>query len=769
MCFKGRGKIFSFVLLSGFLALTACGDFLKGRKSEDRVIELSDDKFKCMNDLPNLVADFSAGEAKEPNIRASAGCLREALTYFRLRTKGSIQDAYSDEDLRKFFAKYFLKNQDISPEMVRGLMKLKKALFAGSETAVTKTEIDRLVTVLKVLEEELVHLAPHVKVLLGMEKRALVPEQLRRSISQARTSLQVLLRQVDLSRSDYNFNEAQELFSGLSAFAQAGKPNAAVSQIQEWVPLVEAVKNIFFGEDAALQGLRDWSQAVETVVSLYDITLQYNYFLKNNTFNSPRELKIALGFGDEILRLLENSAQMKRTGAIPFAAFDQLIDQVFGKNLLNLPLQAGTLKELYRKIVLGMLDPIRHGDTRGADSLQKIHLLSLRRELNIFRLNQTFADSTKADLTRDQLMRALTDFSAENALKSIVSDPAEKEAALAGWGKFRELLLKRRPVAFTPAGRAWITEDLQSLRWTWRSLTRLNLMHALVRGFMLGYGDDRDPIRAGCTEKEMIHWYADFQKAGIEMRAFDPRSGNSGARSFKEASFFTYSGNGDDRVDMDEMFEFVSFLVSGGLGNVNDIRTQMEARGCAVSETDIFGLKQFNESCLRKELRANFETLFDNLPGAVAYVKSLNNEQWEAFIGSWLAASRDSDPAKGLVETSDLRTATMIIHYSESLFTSYDANLDNRLGVEEIRLAAPRFMSFLKTISPVQYDSFITEAFVALVLTGKKPDAWGLSRYWGNNFLSWIGITNSTTADRGQLLRVFGTLRQELARPKAVQ
>ncbi|MBX2986898.1 MAG: hypothetical protein KF802_03285 [Bdellovibrionaceae bacterium] len=784
---RGRGAFLSMALLGLALAtgLTACGDYLNGKKKEAQVIELSDERLKCLDQMPVLLRDFSVGDAKEDQIRANLGCMREAFQYFRERTVGSLPEAYTAADLRKFFRKYFVKQTEITPQFSEGFMRLKKALIGGSDRYITKPELDRIVDILRVVEDETVKMAPHMKVLLGDKKSAPGPERLQESVEQVRKTLKILLNQVELSRSDYSFADLQEMFTALSQFVEeatgprpapapvsrlALKNNGGIDQIRSWLPLLKTVKVVFFGERANLQGQREWYDAINTVVDLYDLVLRYHYFLQGSRYDTPRDLKIALDFADRILRLLETSHQINRTGRLPFTALDQLIDEVYARKIVDLPASAEVLKPMYRRIVLGMLDPVRRGDSRGADAIERVHLLSLRREFNIFRLNQFFADwsfsAGARQLDPESRLRVARQFPAADVAKRLTADPGEAEALVAAWAKFKDLLLKSRPVAFNEKGRISILTNTKDLRWTWHGLTRFNVMHFLVRGFMLGYGDHRDPVLAHCSEKDMIRWYADFQDFGIAIRAFDPRSGNSGARSFKEASFFTFSGNGDDRISMDEMFEFVSMLVSGGLNTVNSVTASLHDLSCEVAQRDIFDLPMLNEACFKRELRGHFGDDFDNLPGLVKYVSRLNDQEWNSFYNDWISTARTSSPDSGLIETADLRTGVMILHYVEALFTIYDTDRDERLSVAEVEAAAPRFMNLLRQVSGLNNRTLVTQGFVALVFKGQKPDAVGLGDNMLDRFRQWL-TGSPKYADRGHLVRVFSNLKDELANPSS--
>lgn len=776
MPFKGLSRLMLLPMLGSSLLMSSCSQFLNEEKKKDQVIQLSDAQFRCLETWPSVIRDFSTGAANERQIRPAFRCLGQALTYFGERTKGSLPDAYTAADLRRFFGKYFLEQKNIPPELAQGFLRLKQALFGGSDRFVTKTELSRVVSLLQVLEDEVVNLSPHVQVYTTQKGLSVVTDQsLHSSVRQLRASLQNLLSQVELVRSDYQFEEAKLLISQIGEFARETSPLEVFDHVSAWIPTIQSLKVVFFGERASLRGQREWADALDTVIDLYDMGLRYHYLMREGLFDSPAQMRNTLNVGDRLLSLLENSHQMRSTGRLPFHHLDEVIDRILEKNLLKVPLTASTIKSLYRKIVLTMLDPVRRGDSRGADAMERVHLVSMRREFNIFRVNQMFNDDIgNRDLSISELRRAFERFDLNGAVRRVSKDPLEDQALKLAWGKYKELMLKRRASNFDRKGRIYLLVSPESVRWTWYARSRFNLMHLFTRGFMLGYGDHPNPTEAACDEAGLIRWYADFTDFGREIKAFDPRSGNSGARSFKEASFFTASGNGDNRVDMDEMFDFISVLFSAGMTNANDIRNHLESasvqarfqqstgRRCVIPDLDVFGLHFIDEACFQSELRGQITKLFPNTPGLTHYIESLDDETWNQFYGFLMAAAKSEVSRETQVDTSDIRTAVMVLHYTEALFTVYDTDQNQVLSQQELLVASDRFIPFLRTLSPVQNETFVREAFLALVYQGVKPGAWDMTRQGTGRLWNWLWGSEGKTADRMNILRVFGNLKAEL-------
>lgn len=68
------------------------------------------------------------------------------------KPKGTTFDEYSIDDLRKFFGKYFLKQNNLSQELTFEIMKL-KALLGGSDRSITKNELRKFVGLIECLRQ----------------------------------------------------------------------------------------------------------------------------------------------------------------------------------------------------------------------------------------------------------------------------------------------------------------------------------------------------------------------------------------------------------------------------------------------------------------------------------------------------------------------------------------------------------------------------------------------------------------------------------------
>jgi hypothetical protein len=754
-------KKWTLALLCFSTSLSGCTEFLEGKKRESEVIELSDTRFKCLRTLPKTLKDFSVGEAKPQEIRSSFDCVREALIYFQKKTYGSIPDAYTADEMRSFFGKYFLKENNVSPEFALELMKAKAALLGGSTRYITKTELSVLVDVFATMRDEAVDVAPHIRILLMQaEKSEKQWDLIAAGIAQLRKSLHPILEKTQFAKSEYSFADFKRALAGFSDFVRGPEPFEPYEKYSSWIPLVESVKNFLLGQHAQMSNLDQWKDGLDNYLSLYELALKYSYVISGLNYEKPSDLRQLSQFLSQGLDLLSESHQMKISGSIPLEDIDGLIDQLLSRSKLSV--RSSSVKETYRWVLLRVLDPERKGDTRGLLGLEKKHLVSIRREFSVWRMNQSFVDVSvpegNSSLTQENVLAAYKNFAVEKIIdKGLTNDPIEQRALRNAWLDLGQSLSGKPLVNFSNKGELQIASHPEQWTYNWKSLTKLNLMNALSRFLTLGYGaGGQDRISEGKIQREgLIRWYDDFNNIGLDLKAFDPRSNSeaSGGRSFLEANFFTFSGNGDKEMTYGETLEFVSVLFSSGLLSSANVTEMARAQNCGSEKIDLFGHPHFEEKCFKQNLRAEFKNLFANLPGMVTYVNGLDDSQWDEFYNYLREASQTPNQEWGFVETANIRTMVTIVHYVEGVMLGFDQDANGGLSLKEVYTAAPRFMSFFREKQPGMPDTVLEEGFAYLLFRGKMPGATDL-----------IGFQVSKLAGldeihRMEVLRLFGTIK----------
>jgi len=759
---KSRSSWVLVLVAVNLLWTTACTKFLDEKREKPQTIEMSNVRFGCLQALPEEITKFLHGTVKDKDIHSGFECTKDALLYFKDKTTGTYADAYSMEDLRNFFGKYFLKKNNVSSEFGRELFKLKQVLLGGSDKNITKAEIQRLIEILDVIRDQAIKIAPYVPTLLAEAKNP-TWEQVDKAAAQLGDSTWQLFKKINIANSTYTFDDLKEFMNGLDKFINASDTFFLTQKLNSNLDFVELIKNVLIGDKNNLDDLQNWSVAVKTVTGLYREALRYVYFIKGQESNGRTAQRALVLVARDTLNLLETSLPIENQGLISFAAIDTLLDAVGERGMIPQGISAHALKVTYKKIILRMLDPHRRGDARGLQGLERSHIVALKFELKIFELHQQFINGLKFDrqdsIGLGELKASARTFNPAVAIaKNYSRETLEQEALKQAWSEGMELLHRPHPVFYNREGRQVLMTEPESVRQNWGSLTRWNVMRALSRALLLGYGKTHNSSVGNeqMVEAGLDQWYKDFHQIGVELKAFDPRSKNSGARSFSEANFFTYSGNGDNIMDAYETFDFVSLLISGGMQTSEALRQSMVAKSCGLKKTDVFGFPWLSEPCFKHYFRQNFSNYFNNIPGMVLETAVMGDRQWDDFYTNLMVASRVSPAVGREVEAADLRTAVMILHYVESLMTVYDRNHDGLLDVQELRAASPRFLGFMKSVSPVKANYVVSDFFLFLVYKGKKPTKWEYTKFQAEKAFGSLGKVG-----RDRILQVLKVLKEE--------
>lgn len=712
-------------------ALVACSNFLDDQKKKDNVLEIKSDQFACLNDLPEGLERIANATIETVQIESNFLCLKNSLTFFHRRTKGSFSNGYSTEDIRTFFGQYFLKDNNISSDLANSLMKLKQSFFGGTDKQLTKPELERLIELTDEIKNQLIVLVPHLKVLLF---QSMQPEIAAKKISPALLQLQksakVLLDSVDIAESGYSINEFEKIIEGFYEFFNPHQKNQPVESLKEKLPLIRAVKNALFGLKAELNREEDWEQSIQTLIQLYRIALTWNYRVADLVTMSKTNVDFLIELTQQTIQLLDESLLMRKQGGIPFDLIDPLLVELSKSDLLYQAVKLSTWIETYKVVIQRVLEG--RTDSRGIYSFNRAHLDIVKREFSLLKSQQAWIDSIfsvkgfSEGLADTEFQKLIQGSEFEKAVNnSITGIPLRLEVIKAHKNLIHELQ-KSLPVKFTDQGKMLITYDQKAVPWTWNSVTRIHFMHALTRGFMLGYGilGDGDLSQRGISEASISQWYEDFSSLGTDLKVFDPRVTITAKRSFKEANYFTFSGNGDEFMSFDESFEFISNLISAGIGNTDELTSLMRKAGCALPEMDVFDNPFLDENCFERELRKHFSEIFSNLEYQSRFVSKLGDPTWKLFYHGAMGAARFDASLKGIkVDTADVRTMVVILHYIENLYVIYDKNKNELVETEELRLASQRFYHLLEPFArnvPFGKDYLIREGFVALVVTGRE-------------------------------------------------
>lgn len=720
------------LLLSAALLLAGCDRFLSRQSPPtEEQITFQGSTLGCLKGVPADLGLYLKDELSAASVRENFTCLRSTLTHFNKFTRGQgNSDRYDREEIRAFLNEALPADRKVSAEFMAEIMKLKSVLIGGGDQVMTKTEIESARALLDTFETEFLSLRGMMRILLFQAgKQKVSSEDLKAAQRQIELSVKNLLEVTKVEPTYYGFDDIQALVRQLNLYLN---DNTLLGQLLRWLPLTAKFKLLFLGDKTLAYSQKDWQQVLGWTVRGYGTTLEFVYWIRNLDLNQPAEMERLIDFGDLVFDLIEASPEMKEKGQLALEAFDEVLAEVMGQGLLKTNISLPVVQEAFRMALTTMVDgpfPQRRS-AFAVEHLTRKHLATLRFEWNVWALTQRHLNGVFKDPRREVRYGQLTQGLDEANGRALIAKrprlkPGESTELLQSWREWVGLMKSKHPMLWNDRERLVLVRDPSWSRLGFAGMTKVTLLRTFTRMILRGYGQGttKNLWDLTLTPKDFILFQDDFRTIGQDLHALDKRSPNPADRTFKEASFFTFSGNGDAVLTATELFEELNILAGAGGMLSNDLYERAVAAGCAVEDVDVFGKHYLQTPCFRRVFKSQFLDLFAAVPGVMALQMSMTGHvrESEFYDSLWeLGGAPYSRP--GLTEYGDIRIYATILYYVEILRILYDTNADMRLSQEEISRAAPRFREFIAEKSPLGYtlaDSF----FVCMVFEQKKPGA----------------------------------------------
>lgn len=686
------------IYVGSFSLLFSCSEFLKGKPEKKETIEIKKETLSCLKNVAPDLKKLLDSNADQEKIDEAFACLDKTLDEFQNKAEGKAdKNSFNADELYQIFDK-FVNDAKISREATEDLLNLKAALAGGSKESLTKPEIQELRTELKSLQVEIKKLQPYMELFLFKKTdKPLTKEFIKEGFAQLNASLKTLLKASEISKSEYQFDDFKQLLTNLDVLNDEQK---------KLIDLALKVKDLLSGQ-LLVKSEADRSLFIDNITEVLTLySIQTQGYIKFE-ISDETVLQDTLGYIQSWLNLLENSIQFVKTKTIPSESLDPLLTELLNRKLLPINVSPDALIKFYKKILVRVFEAGPTGSLNEFSGIKKVHFNNLRKELALYRMYQRFIDKTtgaevrarlkKERLAISEVQTQLRNFKAEEQTDILGGlEETDKKLIISQFNELKEEFLSSRPVIYR-FKKMIIAVNQEIWDQNWEDLARGLYVKLLSRGLMLGWGNasaTKLMTNAFVNEANLVQWYDEFKQFGEETKSFDPRAKNSGARSLKEANLFAYSGNGDQKMTFTEAIQYLNMLVSGGGQSFNEIREGLEKANCNLAEKDAFDYKWNNEVCSTKELRQSFKYYFSNLSYLVGYVEKLNDQQFNEFYQNLMEVARTDAKNKGKIETSDIRTMIILLHYIESVYAQFDTNRNWLFSAAEIRFAYPRFNSF---------------------------------------------------------------------------
>ncbi len=811
-------------VISPALLIWVCACSVQLHESDDSTgsLELAQSSSGCLDGGAQLIREYYFSEEKKRSaseIGKTFDCFSSGIQQFREQTQGREKDSFDQSEILNFLKRFIIKKSGgLTEHELQEWMFMKKALIGGS--AEKFAEFAPAQAMLAIAKKYSMRLEPYLpfdekSVQSWDEERLIQASQL---IVEAAEQLGSI---ADQYGSDYEFGRLEELLYFLRNNADTQKERDAIMLTIRQLPSLAALKAIFVSPDQEWEQekdpekrewrktkiyAREWRRAAVMLAQYYSLKMRWSRFGEDENGNPRRYLEWSSGealqsfermiFGDPaqgntgILGLLYEAVK-SHSGTIQVNAFERLIDaletdELPGKGKITRKTMKNFLGPLFRRMVVAVdqIDVPRRYPGLDEGAVQRIHL-SLQRWFSGQKYLERVFKKASRDFKREwDLSRGIdSGFSPVELISKLRFTEKEDWQSFAGLDSrfavqtselFKYFLQGKPPIPLFSNGQREVRFPMPQEGYfhSFKNLSELHWISELIRYLAQSYSR-RDPkafLEVSIQEPELQRFYEDVRQIGIEIQFFDPDNYRVVSKRFQEANLFMYEANGDDRLTLGEASQMVAFLISGKRLS-NRIHEKLKS-SCATGDWDAFGYERLQAQCFREGFyapslsRPTQLPFLAQMPAMKAYYLSLSEEQQARFRRDLEGAARTGGYSNEPIQSRDLESLSMILHYVEALFARFDRDHSGTLEKKELNSAFPVFKKLLSDQSCIKNNALLKNAFFYLLDRGQSPKGFFEFSLWktGDFFKDLFG--KAIHADRGKAIEVFSEVIQSTSSPQ---
>ena len=729
----------------------------------------------CLQNAGVRISDYLEGRGSTDDISAMFSCADDSIQLFLERTKTSTPGNYQPTELRNFLEKYFFGSGQISNALMAETMEFKRSILGGRGDRLTDTELKSLRRILSGVKDQLIKLAPLLPLTLERLSK-LEPREQDQALLAVNQTLAEFGSLLAETAGDYPTVRLEALFREIERVTGSEGLRRFIARLG----LVRSLKPVLLGTSQEQFRPEEWPRFLVTMGRIFGILVKGNPLMPDETGAFP--VDTSCGVGREKLThavldafsLIEDAIRYHGSlEMIPFVEVDRVIDTLVQGDIgLVRPI---TLKRLTRPVFRRFLAGLNEGFLgREAEGITLLGVERARRAFLDWSDNQKYIQGVFSALGRFDCSelainpglipryswQEMEGVSVEAAMG--VSRPDElSPRTQAALQTFRSVISKSRPLQGVSGTLVEIDARLPSMRHTFNSLRMINILSV---GYVLGqqgYRDKKfDPIRksAGNMEAfvaaELDLMFVDIRDIGVDLQFLDPGASEGGGSRFRDGNLFTYSGNGDDLLDLHEGVELLSFLFSGKDASL--VLHRLLEDECPSVPGGVFGTKLIEIECFKSKLRSNYDAYFSHLPGLVRYLKGSDAVSRNAFLDQMIRVAKANRLNPVYMELLDTDVIAVLPHYLEATYLSYDFDRNGRLNTDEALAAFPKFEPVLKRLAndPKMARKDLEALFTYLLDRGKAPETTG--EKLGYLFWKWQGKNGwKLNVQRKRILDIF--------------
>ncbi len=715
-------------------------------------LRVSGGETACLEDAGTSLAEYFDGTATPAQVEEMFQCVDDSIQLFIDRTKTSTPGVYQPTELRNFLEKFFFGESRISSDLMAETMEFKRSILGGRGDTLTSVELRSLQRLATGVRDQILRLDAYRPLTLDAisdlpaDKQDAVLSAIQQSLAEVGALLAETAGDYPTARLEGLFNEFQKVY-----------PSEALRSLVQRLPLLRALKPVLLGTSPEQFRPEEWPRFLVSLARLGGVFIKGRPILPDE--QSTFSVKAGCGAGRDRLSaaILDLFAMfdeaIRHHGSlemIPFVEFDRVFDQLKPQDLGKVRLV--TVKRLMRPIFRKFLAGTNEGFLgRDAEGLTRLGVERARRAFLDWSDNQRYIEGVFSALGRFDCEQLASDPATlpRHLWSDMESVPVETAMGVARMQdlsprtqaaiqSFRILISRLRPQQ-GPEGVIMEIDALRpSLRHTFNSLSITNV---LGLGYVLGQQGYRekkyDSIRkaAGSPHSmagpEVDVLSNDLRDITIDLQFMNPEAPEGGAERFRDGNLFSYSGNGDSVLDLFEGVELFSLLLSGQEAGTR-LHLLMQSV-CSSIGGGVFETPMIPEGCVLDYLVEHADEVYAHLPGLRAHLASLslasataggNADGSRLFLQQLLSVAMKGAKAPGYVGILEFQVLSVIPHYMEVTFVTYDADRNGLLNTAESLAAFPKFEPVLRAMAndPSLSRSDLEALFTYLLDRGKPPE-----------------------------------------------
>lgn len=775
-------------LFSGFCVLLGCGLKIGDEPAKNTTLTVGQNqKFSCMGQIGFTFKSYLRAQLSESDVNEFVSCLSYSFKSFENYMEGKDSSGYQPDELRDFLERHFLKEKKITDDLLYSFMDLKVTLLGGRRDLLTRAELLKGIAIIEKLRPIVLRLRPLMPVLnphIGRDQWAELKKQypLEMVKSELAWSADNLAKIFDGSIGSYSMTSLETFVSEFRQFVNWESHFEDTRPPENWIELIKVLKGLAIRPPEDRIEPQDWRPLVEIGSSWYLQYLRFTYQVVHLPLLEGEGLKeINLLFEDSF-SLIDRAILNHANRVIEIRELDRLFETLGSLDLLPFGIKAESFQALSRPLLARVFgDQQLHPDERQLRGLNRYALAQAQAEFSRWYDIQSFLD------------RHFTPSMALQSWSPPTAESLSANAFLSFTQDIERITGKIRPLFKTDQQNVFLVEEKNLVRYNvthnFHNLSIMNLIRAAVGLAIRGYSTHVNRLwsmDSGLTEDETQKIYDAIQPMGVDLKIMDPRSANSGKRSFLEGNMFTYLGDGiNDFSDLntknhlmvfEETMELLAFLYSGGGfadAVYKDLSEGDHSNGiepCPSNGLGVHGSPRLLRSCVRDQFITSFLKHAVAMPELADYLGEQPKEKQLKLTDALMdSAFSPINSDVDYVEKSEFSVMVMVAHYSESVMTRYNADADDILSTEEIWKAYPTFKGFIvKTLRGrcMSADEWMTESvFRYIISKGMIPEDSGWTRFdFITGSLWW-----RETLDRGRVIEVFSSIIKSVVQGGSAQ